>query len=411
MNWLKTDVAFGSAEPDSSRTASFGLNEPESSSFPSPGRLRPSEGRGLGREFPDSPVTPKVTSLLSRVAPSPEPSLERIRRLQARHASLLLELEGLDLRHTGSPARGFDFGRGPPCQKCSGSGRERPSSYPASSAEETSEAKGYHFWARSDGALVRDESAAISPLLPMPQSAGSESEGYDELAEPRGVSRISNRCDWSENFERMQVSSIDGDSTSAVEVGDRKSAMLGPGADRRQTECEGPPSSSPLVVHKPDMVDSECQTEHPAEDESLCIHEETFMASPVRKGTEAATTRSPNMWVSLSESDAVWLESAYVPAKRPATDQELMNVSAMDTGGLDFPPGLGATPLSKNLQSSPVPSLSEGTEQASDDMSVSTPATVRENESSISILRLDSLQERDRPIRTLNFMAMTEAPN
>ena len=103
----------------------------------------------------------------------------------------------------------------------------------------------------------------------MPQSAGSESEGYDELAEPRGVSRISNRCDWSENFERMQVSSIDGDSTSAVEVGDRKSAMLGPGADRRQTECEGPPSSSPLVVHKPDMVDSECQTEHPAEDESL----------------------------------------------------------------------------------------------------------------------------------------------
>ena len=413
MHWFKTDVAFGSVEPKASRTASFGLTEPEASSFPSPGRLRPSEGRSLGKEFADSPVTPKVTSLLSRAAPSPEPSLERIRRLQAHHASLLLELEGLDLRHAGprSPALGFDFGRGPLCQKCSGSGRERPSSYTVSSAEGKYKAKVYHSWARSDGALVRDESAAISPLLPVPQSAGSESEGFDELTEPRGVSRISNSCDWSGTFERMQVSSFDGNSTSAAEVGERKSAMLGPRVDGRQTEGEGPPFSSPLVVLKPEMVDSECQTETPADEESLCIQEETFMASPVRKGTEAATTRSPHMWASLSESDAVWLESAYVPARRPATEQELMNVSAVDNEDLNFPPGLGVTLLSKNLQSSPVPSLSEDTEQASEDMSVSTPVAVRENETSISILRLDSLQERDRPIRTLNFMTMSEAPN
>tara|TARA_B100001121_G_scaffold306341_1_gene325638 strand:+ start:194 stop:946 length:753 start_codon:yes stop_codon:yes gene_type:complete len=250
-------------------------------------------------------------------------------------------------------------------------------------------------------------------LLLAPRSAGSESERYDELTESRGTSRISNRCEWPETFERIQVSSFDGDGTIAAEVRDKKGAILGPRVGGTQTEGEGQSLSRPLVVPRPDMVDSECQTEHAAEEMSLCVQSEPFMASPVRKMPEIAAACSPRMWASLSESDAVWLEGAgaYVPSRRSGTDHEVMNMSALDTTGMDFPPGLGATPSSKKLQSSAVPSICDGTEHASEDLSVSTPVAVREKEPSVSMMRLDSLQERDRSIRTLNFMAMTEAPN
>ena len=138
----------------------------------------------------------------------------------------------------------------------------------------------------------------------------------------------------------MQVSSIDGDSTAhgLDESTDSKLRV-----DERQPEAADPPCIGHFAAPRPNAVESGCQTEFPEEEESLCMQMEAFEASPVRKRMEIAAARSPGMWAGLSELDAIWLESVYAPVRRPARDQEFGGISAVDAGGMDFPPGLGET--------------------------------------------------------------------
>lgn len=223
------------------------------------------------------------------------------------------------------------------------------------------------------------------------------------------ISRISNRYEWSEAFERMQVSSIDdGDTSSELEGSEVPAAE----AERSPTEEVNLPTIAVAHHRSPLMVDTECQTELSPEEDSICMQADTFTVSPVSKKSRGAShPRSPGMWASLSESDALWLESAYVPARRPVTDQELMELSAVHAEGMERPPGLSVRiePLEEGPVS-PSPSASGG-DQASEDMSVSTPVATAASEQNISIIRLDSLRGGEQPVRTLNFMSMSEAPN
>ena len=416
---LKSESAQAASGPGTSGVGAHLADKPGFLSFPSPGRLRKVEEGAH-----DLLATPRGIRTFSSYAPSPEPSQERIRRLQAHHASLLLDLDRLDLLHAGarSPVPELDFGRGAPCRQCSGSGREGSvglgregsgrerlsASHTSSTDGKRSSARHSFLW-RNDGPFAPD----ISPLPPPPRYTEQGGETDEEQASLHKISRISNRYEWSEAFERMQVSSIDGSETVSELGGGEMPAAE---AERRPTEEVHLPTiavGTARYKRSPLMVDTECQTELlPQEEDSICMQAEAFTVSPVRKKSRGARhPRSPGMWESLSESDALWLESAYVPARRPVSDQELMELSAVHAEGMECPPGLSmrAEPLEEGLVS-PLPSASGG-DQASEDMSASTPVAKAASEASITIMRLDSLRDRERPVRTLNFMSMSEASN
>ena len=261
---------------------------------------------------------------------------------------------------------------------------------------------------RNNGPFAPD----ISPLPPPPRYTEQGGEADEEQASLHKISRISNRYEWSEAFERMQVSSIDGSETVSELGGSEEPAAE---AERSPTEEVHLPTiavGTARYKRSPLMVDTECQTELSPQEDSICMQAEGFTVSPVRKKSRGARhPRSPGMWESLSESDALWLESAYVPGRRPVSDQELMELSAVHAEGMECPPGLSmrTEPLEEG-QLSPSPSASGG-DQVSEDMSVSTPVAKAASDASITIMRLDSLQDREQPVRTLNFMSMSEASN